>query len=89
MAIEDGMVLARALDAYGDVETALGRYEAARLERTSRVVIGSAETTQRFHNETLADPDKAGQYVDEEWLPERVRERYDWLFVYDATTVAV
>jgi salicylate hydroxylase len=89
MAIEDGMVLARCFDAYDDVETALSRYQDARIERTTKIVLGSAENTARFHNKDLADPAKAGQYVDEEWLPERVRERYDWLFVYDATSVAV
>ncbi len=89
MAIEDGIVLARCLEAHDDVETALTRYQDARVERTAKIVIGSAENTSRFHDESLADPAKAGQYVDEQWLPERVRERYDWLFVYDATSVAV
>jgi salicylate hydroxylase len=89
MAIEDGLVLARSLEAYDDVERALTRYQDARVERTAKIVRGSAENTARFHNQSLADPEKAGQYVEEEWLPERVRERYDWLFVYDATSVAV
>ena len=89
MAIEDGMVLARCLDAHDDVETALTRYQDLRVERTAKVVHGSAENTSRFHNKSLADPAKVGQYVEEQWLPERVRERYDWLFVYDATSVAV
>ncbi len=89
MALEDAMVLARCLEAHDDVETALTRYQDARLERTSKIVLGSAANTRRFHNKDLADPAKAEQYVDEEWLPERVRERYDWLFVYDATSVAV
>ena len=89
MAIEDGMVLARCFEAHDDVETALTRYQDARIERTTKIVLGSAANTARFHNKSLADPEKAGQYVDEEWLPERVRERYDWLFVYDATSVVV
>ncbi len=89
MAIEDGMVLARCLEAHGDVETALTRYQEVRVERTAKIVIGSAENTSRFHNQSLADPTRAEQYVDEEWLPERIRERYDWLFIYDATTVAI
>ena len=89
MAIEDGMVLARCLEAYDDVEIALKRYQDARLERTAKIVIGSAEITSRLHNQNLADPTRAEQYVDKEWLPKRVRERYDWLFVYNAITVAV
>lgn len=89
MAIEDGMVLARCLDAHDDIEAALARYQDARMERTAKIVTESAANTARFHNRTLADPEKAGQYVEEQWLPERVRERYDWLFVYDATTVEV
>ena len=89
MAIEDGMVLARCLEAYDDVEMALNRYQDVRLERTAKIIIDSVENTSRFHNQSLADPTRAEQYVDKEWLPKRVRERYDWLFVYDATTVAV
>ena len=90
MAIEDGMVLARCFEAYGDnPEIALGRYEAARLDRTARCIRGSNENADRFHNSQLADPDVAQKYVDTEWQPVSVRERYDWLFTYDATSVEV
>ena len=41
MAIEDGVVLARAIDANPDVPSALSAYEAARRERTARVQQGS------------------------------------------------
>ena len=40
-AIEDGIVLARSLDAYDDAEVALAAYERARLERTSAIVLAS------------------------------------------------
>jgi 2-polyprenyl-6-methoxyphenol hydroxylase-like FAD-dependent oxidoreductase len=89
MAIEDGLMLARALEAYADVETALARYEAARHERTRRVVLGSAENARRFHNPALADPVGAQAYVDREWSEERIRERYEWLFIYDATRAPI
>ena len=90
MAIEDGMVLARCIEKFGtDVETGLQRYEALRKDRTARTIRGSNENADRFHNSQLGDPVVAQKYVDTEWQPEKVRERYDWLFTYDATSVAI
>jgi salicylate hydroxylase len=90
MAIEDGFILARCFAGAGmDVPGALGRYEAARRERTRKVVEGSAANAQRFHNPQLADPAEAKKYVDREWDPARIAERYEWLFRYDVTKVAL
>jgi len=90
MALEDAIVLARCISANADrLEAALARYEALRIERTSRIVLGSAANAARFHNPLLADPVEAGRYVDAEWDEQRVRERYEWLFSYDATAVDV
>ena len=90
MAIEDGMVLARCFDAFGsDVEGALRRYEELRSDRTAKAIRGSNENADRFHNSQLADPAVAQKYVDTEWQPDAVRERYDWIFTYDATSVEV
>ena len=89
MAIEDGYILARCLAETSEVTKALSRYEAARRERTRKVVEGSAANAQRFHNPQLADPAEAKKYVDREWDPARIAERYEWLFRYDVTQVAV
>jgi salicylate hydroxylase len=89
MAIEDGFVLARALAEHDDVATALARYESARRERTRKVVVGSADNAQRFHNPALGDPAGAEAYVDREWNEARVKERYEWLFTYDAAAVPI
>src|SRR6267378_8532761 len=89
MAIEDGFVLARCFEQYsGDGGTALARYEEARRDRTRRVVTGSAENAKRFHNPALASRDGAQAYVDREWSEERIKQRYEWLFTYDVTSVA-
>ena len=88
MAIEDGVVLARCLDGCpDDPATALQRYERLRHERTSAIVMKSAENTKRFHNPALASTEGAQSYIETEWAPDKVRARYDWLFKYDALSV--
>jgi salicylate hydroxylase len=89
MAIEDGMVLARCIAAYDDAETALAHYDTARVERTAKLVRGANEMAKRFHNPALADAAGAKAYVDAQWNEAVVKQRYDWIFSYDATRVAV
>ena len=90
MAIEDAVVIARAIAADpGDIAGAFRRFQDLRVERTSKIVRGSTETAKRFHNPILADHDQAVAYITREWEPERVRTRYDWLFEYDARAVEV
>jgi salicylate hydroxylase len=89
MSIEDGFILARALDTHADIPTALKRYEVARYERTTRIVEGSAANAKRFHNPELAHAEGARAYVSKEWNEARVQERYEWLFSYDVTAVPV
>lgn len=88
MAIEDGFVLARALSRYG-VEEGLQHYETARRDRTRRTVEGSAANMHRFHNRALADPVEGRRFIDREWASQRIAERYEWLFRYDAETVPI
>jgi salicylate hydroxylase len=89
MAIEDGMVLARCLSAQDDVGTALTCYDTARVERTARLVRGANDMAKRFHNPALADASGAKAYVVAQWNETTVKQRYDWIFEYDATSVAI
>ncbi len=70
-------------------ETALARYDDARVERTSKLVRGANDMAKRFHNPALADAAGAKAYVDAQWSEETVKQRYDWIFQYDATSVAI
>ncbi|MBV7485462.1 FAD-dependent monooxygenase [Bordetella sp. BOR01] len=88
MAIEDGCVIARALQAYRDDPAyALQAYQATRLERTTRIVNGSAANTKRFHNPELAHASGAAAYIEREWAEDKVRQRYEWLFSYEPENV--
>ena len=90
MAIEDGFVLARCVDGCpGDLPSAFAAFQRLRHDRTSRIVLGSADNAKRFHNPALADPVQARSYLEEQWRPDRVEQRYDWLFAYKAEDVAV
>lgn len=89
MAIEDGIVIARCIEASDDVATALVRYETARLPRTTAIVRGSSENAARFNSRVLADADEAAAFVEREWQPDLIAQRYDWIFEYDAVSVPV
>jgi len=92
MAIEDGVVLAQVIAAAQragqDAPSALQRYEALRRERTHRMVREAAAFRPRFHNEILRDPVKAEDYIHREWSPEKLRERFDWVFRHDVGQAA-
>jgi salicylate hydroxylase len=88
MAIEDGMVLARCLEAC-PIPEALRRYEAARLDRTSRIVRGSLDAVANMHHPQLADPEKAPAFMEREFAPRVMSARADWLYQYDALTVPI
>ena len=89
MALEDACILGRAFDEFDTVEEALDRYQKLRIPRTTRAVEGAIANTERFHNPTLADPKGAQIYVDEQWAADKVVDRYEWLFEYDATRASM
>jgi salicylate hydroxylase len=89
MALEDGLVLARCVAKYGVGPQALQRYEAARRERANRCVEAAIDNTKRFHNPEMAHAAGAEAYVTREWQEDKVKARYEWLFTYDATGVAI
>lgn len=89
MSIEDGVVLARCLEAFDDPREALLRYEGARVERTSRMVLGAKENTARFHEAALATEEGAIRYMENEWSRAPIHDRYDWLYRYDVMTAEI
>jgi salicylate hydroxylase len=90
MAIEDGYVVASCLAKYfDDPATAFARYEDIRRERTAAVVRKSHENRRSAFSPALATPGAVAVEVAREWQQERVRERMEWLYAYDATAVAI
>jgi salicylate hydroxylase len=89
MALEDAVILGRCFDQYGDVPTALARYEQARLAVTTRKVKGANDNAVRFHNPALATEAGATAYVDREWSREAIIQRYEWIFTYNVETAEI
>jgi salicylate hydroxylase len=88
--MEDAYVLARCLEALPeDVEGALKRYDAGRIERANKTKERSLAMLKVFHSPELANDETARSYIANHWAPDVVRERYDWLLTYDATTVEI
>jgi len=90
MTFEDAYVLARCLEAQpDDIETALRRYEVARVSRANRTKASSMDMLKVFHDPSLEQIKTGRPYIEKNWSPDAVRERYDWLLAYDATTVEI
>ena len=81
MAIEDGAVIARALQQEKDVAAALDLYQRNRLDRTTRIVNESSANRNMFHlpSETALRNAFAQRDMN--------AERNAWLFSYDPKTV--
>ena len=76
MAIEDAVVLARCIEAFDDLGVALSRYQAARRERTARVILQSRAQTNLYQRLT---GDKERQRA----------ASTDWVYGFDATSCAI
>jgi salicylate hydroxylase len=90
MSIEDGYVVAACLDRYfDDPKKALGRYEEIRRDRTATVVRKAHENKTSAFEPRLADKSLVAEEVAREWQQVRLKERMDWLYSYNATTVPI
>ena len=90
MALEDAIVLARCVEAYGrDVAGAFSAYEKERVARANRCVLAADKNRELFHNDRLTAPDDADRYAASQWNEAKVRDRYHWLFSYDAVNSAI
>lgn len=84
MAIEDAMVLTRALDGARDIDQALDRFQDARIARTSRMVNGANRMSKMFHHpseEALRQGMKDGADL--------AKDRDNWLYNYNPVTVDI
>lgn len=81
MAIEDGAVLARALNIESDIAAALQLYQRNRIDRTSRIVLQSTANRRLFHLNSEAEIRAEFAKRDEG------RERNTWLYSYNPLTV--
>jgi salicylate hydroxylase len=90
MALEDGLILGRCFERYGDdVTLALTRYQDARVERTTKITLDSnAQSTRRLRPE-LADPVEAPKVMNALWSAANVSKWYDWIFQYDAVRAPI
>jgi salicylate hydroxylase len=81
MAIEDGAVVARCLEAFDTASVALKTYQDMRTDRTARVVRESSGNRDLYRIEDEAEMRKAFHEKN------MSKERSEWLFAYDPLTV--
>lgn len=84
MAMEDAVVLARALESY-PVERALEAYEAARKPRATRLQKAAARTGARFHSRFLLERWVKAAAIGglAKWAPSVAEGLNDWVYRYD------
>lgn len=68
MAIEDAVILARALEHYADPDEALARYESARRPRTTLVTLGARHSGFRMHGIDDTETSDAGRQYTEAFV---------------------
>jgi len=90
MAIEDAYVVAACLEKYFRQPTiAFARYEQLRRDWTAAVVRKSHENRRQAFSPALADEGEVSASVGRDWQQVRAKERLDWLYEYDATSLAI
>jgi salicylate hydroxylase len=90
MAIEDAYIVAACIEKHFDNPTkAFARYEEIRRDRTANVVRRAQENRAMAFAPRLADDDAVADRVAMDWLNVRRRERLDWLYNYDATSIPI
>lgn len=86
MALEDAVVLARALDDHDDTAAALIAYQSAREDRVRRIVAAANANARAYH---LAGPMRTlahlGLRTMGAFAPGAMLKRFDWLYGFDAT----
>jgi len=87
MAFEDSCVLVNVLSKFDDPRQALVEYDSLRRERCYKVARAAMDMFRVFHNQALADLTTARAYIETQWSPAKVRERYDWIVGYNALQV--
>lgn len=87
MALEDAWVLTAMLDEHAEPAVALAAYQAARRDRTVRIVAAANANARNYH---LKGPKKLighlGLKIGGVLAPKFALSRFDWLYDYDVTT---
>ena len=89
MALEDAWVLADALGRHDSLAAALAAYQAARAQRTARIVEAATGNARNYH---LRSPAREVAHLGLRTLsriaPDRLLSRYDWIHGLDVTRPA-